>query len=59
MSNGRDDFGWGVIINFEKSKKSKSIDLERDEEFIVDMLVNVTTESMMEKSRLVSHGLQY
>lgn len=52
VSNGSDDFGWGVIINFEKSKKTKSVETDRNEEFIVDMLVNVSSESMAEKSRV-------
>ncbi|XP_039272874.2 exosome RNA helicase MTR4-like [Styela clava] len=50
VNNGSDEFGWGVIVNFQKAPKSKILDGEEQEQkFVVDILVNVASESIKNK----------
>ena len=48
VRNGDQEFGWGVVVNFQKKapKVNQPLDVSLEPEFIVDVLLNCSKDSL-------------
>ena len=45
MRNGSDEFGWGVVVNFQKKANQSKAPQDNEPVFIVEVLLHLTKES--------------
>ena len=45
MRNGTDEFGWGVVVNFQKKANQSKAPQDNEPVFVVEVLLHLTKES--------------
>uniref|UniRef100_UPI00358E6646 exosome RNA helicase MTR4 n=1 Tax=Myxine glutinosa TaxID=7769 RepID=UPI00358E6646 len=47
VRNGEEEFGWGVVINFHKKNNAKTVSLDDDPIYVVEVLLHCSHESLI------------